>query len=68
MNKVMTEEEFIKESKRIIEGGTDEEQFNFAIGQTVALCNNLELCPHCLASALLEIWKQQEKNHNKELH
>ena len=64
----MSEEEFIKESKRIIEGGTDEEQFNFAIMQTVALCNNLKLCPHCLASAILEMWEEQEKPHNKELH
>jgi len=68
MSKILTEEEFIKESKKIIEEGTDEEQFIFAVNQTLALCTNLDLCAHCVSLAILDIMEQEEKNHSKEIH
>jgi len=68
----MTEEEetenLLNDLNNLLEDGTDDDKFKFAIENTLALCESMDICPHCLAMHILEIMKQEEIKNKEAIH
>ena len=66
MDKV--EEEEIQDITEILENGTEEERFKWALQNTIATCDAFNIYPHCLSLGLMEFFEfaQSKDEHHKE--
>ena len=46
--------------KKLIDTGSDDEKFTFAVNNVLALCSAFNICAHCVATEVLNQMEQEE--------